>query len=74
MEMMSSFLLEVGPILVLSNELHPSVLRGSLEMQNPLSVHRGRSPPEEKREAHLKQVAGELESPPEQDGTGEVLG
>lgn len=47
MEMMSSFLLEVGPILVLSNELHPSVMRGSLEMPNPLSVHRGRSPPEE---------------------------
>lgn len=42
MEMMSSFLLEVGPMLVLSNELHPSVMRGSL--QNPLSVHREEEP------------------------------
>lgn len=43
--MMSSFLLEVGPILVLSNELHPSVMRAFCRIRY-LSTRR-RSPPEE---------------------------
>lgn len=58
-EVISSLLPEAGPTLVLSNKLYPSVMRGSLEMQKPLTVHREEV--QQKREGHLKQDAGEQE-------------
>lgn len=47
MEMMFSFLLEVGPILVLSDEMHPSVVRVFWRCRIHYLSPRRRSPPEE---------------------------